>query len=79
VQNIRRRLNYHFGPLVALPYGVNDRKRELLAEKLLDLGNYAVLALWFSQIVATIPDWDIAFFGVFFWALCCLIMNVILP
>jgi hypothetical protein len=64
---------------VLQPYAMNDRKREILAEKFSDLGNYAIVTLAFSQIVAQDMDWNSVFLAILFWVTCFIIMNVILP
>jgi len=45
---------------------VNDRKRELIAEKLMDIGNYGVSILAFFQFVAEKTNWNIVFFAISF-------------
>ena len=57
---------------------MNDRKREILAEKFLDIGNYAITVLVFSQLVAENPDWNVAFAAILLWLWCLVIVNVIL-
>ena len=68
-----------FGSRTAKRESVDDRKREILAQKFLELGNYAIAALLFSQLVSETPNWNTAFFGALFWVVCFIIMNVILP
>lgn len=57
---------------------MNDRKREIIAEKFLDIGNYAITILAFSQFVAEKPEWNVAFVAVLLWMLCLLMVNIIL-
>jgi hypothetical protein len=58
---------------------MNDRKREIFAEKFMDIGNYAVTALLFSQLIAEKTDWDIAIAAILIWVCGIVIANVILP
>ena len=56
---------------------MNDRKRELLAEKLMDMGNYGVSILAFSQFVAEKTDWNVVFFAILFWVLCFVVNGIL--
>ena len=57
---------------------MDDRKRELIAEKILDVGNYGLSILAFSQFVAEKMDWNVVFFAILIWGLCFVIVNGIL-
>ena len=58
---------------------MNDRKREILAGKFLDLGNYAIVALGFSQIVAETSNWSFFILGLLLGVLSLIVANLILP
>ena len=57
---------------------MNGRKREILAGKFLDLGNYAVLAISFSQFIAEKPNWNVAFLAVVFWVVLAIVAIIVL-
>ena len=44
----------------------------------MDVGNYGVSILAFSQFVAEKTDWNIVFFAILFWVLCFVVVNEIL-
>jgi hypothetical protein len=70
---------FSLGPWNAGAAVMSDRKREILAEKFMDIGNYAVTALLFSQLIAERTDWNIAFAAILIWVCVIVVVNVILP